>query len=112
MQDRRQFWLVGSIGETQGIKIEGIALPEPDNENPLPMLWHPELSVDNSMVDCIAKLFLECLTDDPECITFVMADKVFDILQQNDRWSMKPDNLHNVVEQGSLCLALKAMRTP
>ena len=82
---------------------------EADNDDAFPMLRAEMTSVDDLVPDVITEVILQYVDDGCECAPLVMADEVFDVLQQECLWALCLDDAGDIEKQGSLGLVFEAM---
>ena len=76
------------------------------------MLWNKGARINDASVDLVTQLLRQRLMDDAKSLPLVMADQVFDILENERPGSVVLDDPCDVEEQCSLCLAPETVFAP
>ncbi len=98
------------LGQDHLGPVEWARLAKSDDKNALSMLRDEVLRVDHLIVNRVAELLFEHVTDHPKGVALVVTDEVLDVLEKERARPLRLKDAGHVEEQRSLRLAREAMR--
>jgi hypothetical protein len=90
-------------------EFEVARLAEANKEDPLAVLWHDTLAVDDFNLDFIFEVLGKRFIDHPESIPLIMALQVLDVFQHESRRAVVGDDIRDGEEQVSLFHIVETM---